>query len=134
MENELILKRVSIIEHCIRRIHEEYNNNPHNLENIAKRDSIILNLQRACEACIALAMHIVAEKKLGQPRNSLEAFNLLEFEGVIPSSLSGKLKVLLCFQKVAVKDDKNINLESLLNVLDNHLVDFFHYTKTILNY
>ncbi len=37
---------------------------PENLEDFTKQDSIILNIQRACEASIDLAMHIVAGKKI----------------------------------------------------------------------
>jgi uncharacterized protein YutE (UPF0331/DUF86 family) len=66
----VILNKVSIIERCIKRIHEEYDNNPDHLENYTKQDSIVLNLQRACEASIDLAMHIVADKKLGLPQKS----------------------------------------------------------------
>ena len=36
-------------------IPEEYDGDPKNLENITRQDSIILNLQRACEAAIAIA-------------------------------------------------------------------------------
>jgi uncharacterized protein YutE (UPF0331/DUF86 family) len=71
---KIILNKVSIIERCIQRIHEEYEDNPSNLQNDTKQDSIILNLQKACEASIDLAMHIVAEKKLGLPQNSRDAF------------------------------------------------------------
>ncbi|TCN19728.1 type VII toxin-antitoxin system HepT family RNase toxin [Mesobacillus foraminis] len=128
MRNELILYIVNIVERCIRCIHEIYDNNPKHLENRVKRDTIILNLQRACEGCITLAMHIVAEKKIGLPHNNMEAFNLLETGGVIPSSLSKKMKDLL------LKDYQDINLDSLKKILDHRLVDFFHYTKTILSY
>ena len=61
MGNDVIYNKIEIVERCIRRIHEEYGNNPENLKNYTKQDSIILNIQRACEACIDLAMHIVAE-------------------------------------------------------------------------
>jgi uncharacterized protein YutE (UPF0331/DUF86 family) len=60
MKNDVILNKISVIERCIKRIHEEYENNPKNLENYTKQDSIILNLQRACEASIDLAMHMVS--------------------------------------------------------------------------
>ncbi|WP_121614176.1 type VII toxin-antitoxin system HepT family RNase toxin [Mesobacillus foraminis] len=128
MRNDFILYIVNIIERCIRCIHEIYKNNPKHLKNIVKRDKIILNLQQACEGCITLAIHIVAEKKLGMPHNNMEAFNLLETEGVIPTSLSKKMKDLL------FRDYQYINLKSLQDVLENHLVDFFHYTKTIQSY
>lgn len=62
MESDVVLNKIHIIERCLNRIHEEYANNPENLVNFTKQDSIILNLQRACEASIDLAMHVVAEK------------------------------------------------------------------------
>lgn len=99
MRNDLILYIVSIVERYIRRIHEEYDNNSKHLENAVKRDSIILNLQRAFDACMALAMHIVAEKKLELPQNNIDVFALLELEGVIPSSLS-KNEGFVLFPKV----------------------------------
>lgn len=86
MKSDVILNKISIIERCIKRIHEEYDKNPKNLENYTKQDSIILNLQRACEASIDLAMHIVAVKKLGLPQQSRDAFTLLEAEGILPPS------------------------------------------------
>lgn len=33
MKNDVILNKISVIERCIKRIHEEYENNPKNLEN-----------------------------------------------------------------------------------------------------
>src|SRR5690606_34615043 len=69
-------QKVTILRY-IRRIQEEYANDEQNLENCTKQDAIVLNLQRACEASIDLAMHIVAEKELGIPQSSRDAFDLL---------------------------------------------------------
>ncbi|EWG09304.1 MULTISPECIES: type VII toxin-antitoxin system HepT family RNase toxin [Cytobacillus] len=132
MKSDVILNKVSIIERCIKRIHEEYDNNSKNLENYTKQDSIILNLQRACEASIDLAMHIIANKKLGLPQNSRDAFSILEKEGILQANLSQKMKAMVGFRNIAVHDYQEINLEILKKILDDHLVDFFEYTKTIL--
>jgi uncharacterized protein YutE (UPF0331/DUF86 family) len=134
MKNDVILNKISIIERCIKRINEEYANNPEHLKNFTKQDSIILNLQRACEASIDLAMHIVAEKKLGLPQTSRDAFTLLETEGIIPSSLSKKMQAMVGFRNIAVHDYQEINLLILQKIIENHLVDFMQFTKTILIY
>ena len=134
MRNDVILNKITIMERCIRRIHEEYEQNPKNLENYTKQDSIILNLQRACEASIDLAMHIVAEKKLGLPQNSRDAFSLLETAAILSPSLSRKMKAMVGFRNIAVHDYQEINLAILQKILDNHLVDFFEYTKKIIAY
>jgi len=77
MQDDVSVNKAQIIEKCIKRIQDEYEGTPGNLLNITKQDSIILNLQRACEAAIALAMHWVAEKGWGVPNNSRDAFNFL---------------------------------------------------------
>ena len=51
-KNEVILNKISATERYINRIQEVYGNNPANLKDFTKQDSIILNIQRACEASI----------------------------------------------------------------------------------
>lgn len=78
VNNDVVLNKVATIERCMNRVREVYNDNPENLMDFIKQDSIILNIQRACEASIDLAMHIVSDLKLGLPKTSREAFKLLE--------------------------------------------------------
>jgi hypothetical protein len=44
MNNDVIINKISIIERCVKGVREEYDNNPENLKNYTKQDSIILNL------------------------------------------------------------------------------------------
>ena len=132
MMNDVILNKISVIERCIKRIREEYENNPKHLENYTKQDSIVLNLQRACEASIDLAMHVVAQKKLGLPQTSRDAFTLLEQHGIISSSLSQKMKAMVGFRNIAVHDYQELNLTILQKILDKHLTDFTEFTKAIV--
>jgi uncharacterized protein YutE (UPF0331/DUF86 family) len=132
MIHDVILNKISVIERCLKRIHEEYENNPKHLENYTKQDSIVLNPQRACEASIDLAMHIVAQKKLGLPQTSRDAFILLEKHGIISSSLSQKMKAMVGFRNIAVHDYQELNLTILQKILDNHLTDFTEFTKAIV--
>lgn len=132
MESDVVLNKIHIIERCLNRIHEEYANNPANLVNFTKQDSIILNLQRACEASIDLAMHVVAEKKLGLPQTSRDAFLLLETEGIIPVSLSKRMQRMVGFRNIAVHGYQEINLTILQKIIENHLDDFLKFTKAII--
>lgn len=53
MADDVLLNKTSIIERCLRRVQEEYDDTPaHLYENITKQDATILNLQRACQATI----------------------------------------------------------------------------------
>ena len=70
MIDDVVLNKMQIIERCLRRVQEEYGGTPDSLRNFTKQDSIILNIQRACEAAMDLAMHVVAEHRLGLPQSS----------------------------------------------------------------
>lgn len=132
MLDDVSLNKAQIIERCIQRIHAEYAGDPANLSNITKQDSIILNLQRACEAAIALAMHVVAEKGWGIPNTSREAFDFLVAHGVLDDALAKKLKAMVGFRNIAVHDYQKMNLKILRKIIDNHLGDLVEFTQTIL--
>ncbi|CAM4338446.1 DUF86 domain-containing protein [Paenibacillus alkaliterrae] len=134
MASEIILNKTDTIERCIRRIHEEYANNEENLLNFTKQDSIILNLQRACEASIDLAMHIVAAKKFGIPQNSRDAFTYLHQNGVIDDSLNQSLKAMVGFRNIAVHDYQAIQIEIVKAIIDKHLSDFILFAKRVQTY
>lgn len=132
MNNDVILNKISVIERCIKRINEEYDNNPKNLQNYTKQDSIILNIQRACEASIDIAMHIVAEKKLGIPQTSRDAFELLYKNHIITESVMKKMKAMVGFRNIAVHDYQEINLQIVQMIVEKHLDDFREYVKQVL--
>lgn len=132
MTSDVILNKIQIIERCLKRIDEEYNNNPENLKNYTKQDSIILNIQRACEASIDIGMHIVAEKKLGIPQTSRDVFEILFEHEIITQEIADNLKAMIGFRNIAVHDYQKLNLEIVQKIIENHLVDFKEYTKQIL--
>ena len=132
MLDDISLNKAQIIERCIQRIEEEYGDDPANLNNLTRQDSIILNIQRACEAAIALAMHWVAEKGWGIPNSSREVFELLAEHGVIEAELAGKLKSMVGFRNIAVHDYQKMNLDILKNIIIYHLSDLTEFTKVLL--
>lgn len=61
MVKDVLYNKIAIIEKCLIRIREVYDNNPANLKDYTRQDSIILNIQRAVEAAIDIAMYIVSD-------------------------------------------------------------------------
>lgn len=130
--NEVILNKVTTIERCIKRVKEVYDQNPENLADFTKQDSMILNIQRACEASIDLAMHLVSEHKLGLPKTSREAFQLLQDANLMEASLAKTLKNMVGFRSIAVHDYQTIQLSILQSIIEKHLDDFAKFTKIVL--
>lgn len=134
MVRDVIYNKIASIERCINRINEVYEGNPQNLDDYTKQDSIILNIQRACECSIDLAMHIVSEKKLGIPQNSRDAFEVLEANKVIEKVLANKMKSMVGFRNIAVHNYESVNMKVVQMIIENHLGDFEEYIDSISKY
>lgn len=131
MGDDVIYNKIEVIERCIKRINEVYENNFQNLKDYTKQDSIILNLQRACEASIDLAMHIVSERKLGIPQNSRDAFEVLNDNKIINDSLTRKLKAMIGFRNIAVHNYQAVNIEIVREIIEKHIDDFIEFVYQI---
>jgi uncharacterized protein YutE (UPF0331/DUF86 family) len=66
------------------------------------QESLLLNLQRACQAAIDLATHLVVAAQLGPPSDSRDAFRRLEVAGRLTPPLSERLQAMVGFRNVAV--------------------------------
>lgn len=130
--NDVILNKTTTIERCVNRIQEVYAGNPENLKDFTKQDSIILNIQRACEASIDLAMHVVSERKLGVPKASRDGFRLLQEADLLDATLAKTLMNMVGFRNIAVHDYQALELDILEAILEKHIGDFKLFTKVIL--
>ncbi|MEM5767947.1 MAG: DUF86 domain-containing protein [Bacillota bacterium] len=134
MEIDVVYNKAQIIERCLQRVYEEYEGNPDNLANFTKQDSIILNIQRSCEAAIDLAMYLIAELKLGLPQNSRDAFTMLHNKKIIDDRLTQAMQAMVGFRNIAVHDYQAVNLDIVRAVIEKHLVDLKEFVKAILIY
>ena len=96
-------------------------------------DMIVLNLQRACEAVLDLAMYVVSSRKLGLPQNKREAFKILEENKIIDANMSKNMQGMVGFRNIAVHDYKEIDEDILKDVIENHLKDLIEFARIILN-
>ncbi len=122
---DVVLNKVQTIERCLKRIREEYVG----YEKVfateyAKQDSVILNLERASQACIDIATHIVKVKGLGLPNSSRELFVLLLDDQIISAKTSEQMQGMVGFRNIAVHDYQNLNLEIVVAIIERHLSDF----------
>ena len=128
--DDVALNKAATIERCIRRVHEVYAGDDRNLrEDITRQDSIILNLQRACEAAIDLAMHAVRKHHLGIPQDSREAFDLLTRAGLFPPETAARLRQMVGFRNVAVHDYQTLNLDIVREIIRHRLDDLMAFAR-----
>ncbi len=134
MTDDVVLGKAQVIGRCLARVAEEYANNPENLEDIRRQDSVVLNVQRACEAAIDLAMHVVSDRRLGLPVTSRDGFDLLAAHGVVNQELATDLKAMVGFRNLCVHNYQDIDPRLLRDVLDHHLKDLRHFAEAVFLY
>lgn len=116
--NDVLLAKASVIERCLRRIDEEYAGDAGRLQNFTHQDAIVLNLERACQAAIDMALHLVAQEHLGVPQSSSEAFTLLEAAGRIDAELATVMRAMVGFRNVVVHAYQRLDVAVLQGVIE----------------
>jgi len=133
MVDDVLLNKSEIIENCLRRIHEEYAGQPQHLRNNqTKQDSILLNLERACQAAIDMGMRVTRMRALGLPKESRDAFHLMHQAGIIDAVLLQSMLGLVGFRNTAVHYYKKLDLDIVEAVITRHLGDFRAFTAICL--
>ena len=127
--DDVALNKAAIIERAVARAREEFGGDPASLENLTKQDSIVLNLQRACEAAIDLAMHLVRSHRLGIPQSTRDAFDALEHAAIIDSELAARLRRMVGFRNVAVHDDQRLQLPIVRAIVESGVDDLLAFAS-----
>lgn len=128
--DDICLNKAAIVERCIRRIREEYIANP-NLDDFTHIDAMTLNIERACQACIDLAMHLVAVEHLGMPQSSGDAFSLLARAGMIDRELERKMHSMTGFRNVAIHQYQELDVDILRHVAKEGWADLQSFCQAL---
>ena len=130
--SDVVLNKIQTIQRCLKRIKEEYIGHEESFEsNYTKQDSVILNLERASQASIDIATHIIKTRNLGLPNSSRELFNMLLDAGIISENICKQLQGMVGFRNIAVHDYQNLNIEIVVSIVENHLTDFELFIKEV---
>lgn len=128
--DDVVFNKTSVIKRCIDRIKEEYRLNP-SLDNLTHVDALTLNIERACQATIDLAMHIVAKEKFGIPQSSADAFVLLEQNKRIDTKLSKEMVQMVGFRNIIIHEYQKLDTEILKNIAENDYKSFIHFVESL---
>ncbi len=98
----VVVTKVAQIERCLTRVHDEYGDGVAFASDVTRQDAAMLNLLRACETSIDLAMHLVRVLRLGVPRRSRDAFAELVRAGILDERVGADLQRMAGFRNLAV--------------------------------
>ena len=132
--DDVLVNKLSVVQRCLKRVTEVYIDAGDNFsKDYTKQDSIILNLQRACEASIDIANYFVKKNELGIPQSSRDSFQLMQTSGLLSADVSSNLKKMIGLRNIAVHDYQELNIDIVESVVNNHLVDFERFIDEIKN-
>lgn len=131
-DRDVVLAKVATIQKCLERIREVTSLDPASLDDINRQDIFVLNLQRAIQASIDLASHIVASEGLGLPETVRDNFTLLRDKNVIDPETALKMEKMTGFRNIAIHDYQALNLDILKSILTSNLKDLEDFYAAVL--
>lgn len=133
MHDDVLLNKAASIERCVARAREEYNKDPATFaSDFTRQDAAILNIQRACEAALDMAQHLIRRERLGVPQSASDTFELLARAGWIDSTLLKSLKGMVGFRNIAVHQYQKLDIPIAVIVITKHLEDCLVFSSMLL--
>lgn len=132
MVDDVALNKSATIERCLARVREEYGDGTGLESDQRRQDALVLNLLRACETAIDLAMHAVRKASLGVPQSSRDAFALLAEGGRIAPDLAEELQRMVGFRNIAVHRYQELDLDVLDAIVREKLDVFEAFVRSLL--
>jgi uncharacterized protein YutE (UPF0331/DUF86 family) len=123
---DIYTRKYDLIEESIKKLSELRRENP-TLDNYRRswkdKDSAERNLQKVIEAIIDLGKMLIADKKLREPSNNREVFQILEEEGLFQSKLMPLIDKMIGMRNVLVHSYNRIDDSIIYSVLKKNLFD-----------
>lgn len=128
MDEDIVLAKANIAQRCMDRIAHARRQ----LDSGFDRDDIVvLNLQRAIQATMDVAYHIVASENLGLPDTAAAAFDLLAHNRKIDAALCERLHKMVGFRNIAVHDYQTLDPKIVDAIVEKHLDDLRNFFKIV---
>jgi uncharacterized protein YutE (UPF0331/DUF86 family) len=123
IDRDLVLARIATIDRCLARIAEVRGERRQDLLPVDVEDIASLNLQRAIQAAVDLANHIISTEGYGTPDSTAGVFTLLQQRGVLEADLATRLRKMVGFRNIAVHEYQTLDPAILESILERHLGD-----------
>jgi uncharacterized protein YutE (UPF0331/DUF86 family) len=131
--DRILLAKAVVIDRCVRRAQGALANSSGFEIDIDAQDIVVLNIIRACEASIDIALRLVRVFDAGLPSSSGDSFTLLAQQGLIDADFAGRLKRMVGFRNVAVHDYTTLNLDIVASVVTESLGDLLVFSGVALS-
>ena len=130
VDRDLVLAKVETLERSLARI-AAARDRP-GLDALDRQDIIVLNLQRAVQAMLDLAAHVVAREGLGVPDELAASFELLKRAGILDDDLADRMRRMTGFRNVAVHEYRKLDPKIVESIVQDRLGDLRAFARVVL--
>ena len=130
VDRDLVLAKVETLERSLGRI-DSARQRP-GLDALDRQDIIVLNLQRAVQAMLDLAAHVVAREGLGVPDELAASFELLKRAGILDDELADRMRRMTGFRNVAVHEYRKLEPSIVESIVRERLGDLRAFARVVL--
>ena len=131
--DDVIVRKLDTVSRCLNRVRE---NTPPSqevlLEDYTRQDVIVLNLERAVQACVDVGLHIFSGRNEPVPDSMGDVFLRLARLGIIDAKTAQALKGAVGFRNVAVHAYQEIDYAIVYSICTKHLNDFRAFARQIM--
>jgi len=132
MDRELIDQKLESLRRSLVRIRTRC---PSTVEaliaDIDAQDIITLNLSRAIQLSVDVAMHMASQLDVPTPGTMGAAFEALSAQKVIDADVAERMRKAVGFRNIAVHNYEAINWEVVMAIVQQHLGDFDDFAESI---
>lgn len=133
MADDVLLNKAATIERAVRRAREEYAAAGAGFgSDFTRQDAAVMNIQRACEAAVDMANHLVRRDRLGVAQSARESFDLLATASLITPDMAHAMKQMVGFRNLAVHDYQRLLLSVAERVIREGLDDVLAFSSVVL--
>jgi uncharacterized protein YutE (UPF0331/DUF86 family) len=131
--DSILLRKAGSLERCVARVRDKYKGNEAAFDaDIDLQDIIVLNLQRACQTAIDMALRIGRLRRLAFPSDTADMFRVLASAGLLPRDLAESLVRMVGFRNVAVHEYQELDLQKVRHIIEHRLDDLLAFSKAML--
>ena len=135
MDKDIISIKIETIRRCLQRVKLHTPNSYEDLaENYDSQDIIALNLERAIQASVDMAAHLIADTEVMPAQTMSKSFTVLSKCKIITECLGERMAKSVGFRNISVHEYQTIDWKIVYSICTKCLDDFTEYIQQVTKY
>ncbi len=132
MDRDVVTAKLESLRRCVERVRAK---TPASVAELVSshdtQDILCLNLERAVQACVDIAAHVVSDSECDVPDTMAGTFDALERGGALPPDLAERMRRAVGFRNISVHACETLDWEIVYSIATKRLGDFVEFGRAI---